>query len=81
VWFQWLFQPLAVGFRLFCLWMVFWRFSLNARAIVGKKESLLDLRHWLAAADKLSETVLQDFDLVTADLAEINLVDFSHHGS
>ena len=52
-----------------------------ACVILLTKESLLDFRHWLATADKLSETVLKDFDLVSTDLAEINFVDFSHYGS
>ena len=53
----------------------------TACVIILLKESLFDLRHWLATADKLSETVLKDFDLVSTDLAEINFVDFSHDGS
>ena len=49
--------------------------------VIMVKESLFDLRHWLATADKYSKTVLKDFDLVSTDLAEINFVDFSHDGS
>lgn len=42
------------------------------------REGLFDLDHGLTTAYKLPSTVLKDFDLVPAYLAEIYFVDLSH---